>query len=170
MLKFAVLTLVAAVSAVGAAQAVVALDPERGASALVATALRDAPAPAASGSPAAIAKGRDGHYWAEAEVNGRQIRFLVDTGASAVALTLNDARRLGIQTDQLDYSQTVLTAAGQTRAAAVQLGAVSIAGARVEDVDALVIAEGLDTSLLGMSYLGRLSRFEATPTTLVLRP
>lgn len=170
MLKFAVLTLVAAVSAVGAAQAVVALDPERGASALVATALRDAPTPAASGSPAAIAKGRDGHYWAEAEVNGRQVRFLVDTGASAVALTLNDARRLGIQTDQLDYSQTVLTAAGQTRAAAVQLGAVSIAGARVEDVDALVIAEGLDTSLLGMSYLGRLSRFEATPTTLVLRP
>ncbi|MEW6019002.1 MAG: TIGR02281 family clan AA aspartic protease [Pseudomonadota bacterium] len=170
MLKFAVLTLVAAVSAVGAAQAVVALDPERGASALVATALRDAPAPEASGSPAAIAKGRDGHYWAEAEVNGRQVRFLVDTGASAVALTLNDARRLGIQTDQLDYSQTVLTAAGQTRAAAVQLGAVSIAGARVEDVDALVIAEGLDTSLLGMSYLGRLSRFEATPTTLVLRP
>lgn len=170
MIKFAVLTLVAAISAVGAAQAVVALDPAHGASALVATALGDTPAAPASGEPAAIAKARDGHYWAEADVNGRQVRFLVDTGASAVALTLADAKRLGFDTDTLDYRQTVVTASGQTRAAAVRLGAISVAGARVDDVEALVIAEGLDASLLGMSYLGRLSRFEATPTSLVLRP
>ena len=170
MIRFAVLSLVAAVSAVGAAQAVVALDPARGATALVAPVFREAAAAPASGQPAMVTKARDGHYWAHADVNGRQVRFLVDTGASAVALTLADARRLGIDVEQLDYRHAVLTASGQARAASVQLGAVSVAGARVENVDALVIPEGLDASLLGMSYLGRLSRFEATPTTLVLRP
>ena len=95
MLKFAMLTLVAAVSAVGAAQTVVALDPARGASALVAT-LREAPAPALRpAEAAAIAKASDGHYWAQGDVNGASVRFLVDTGASAVALTPADAERLG---------------------------------------------------------------------------
>jgi aspartyl protease family protein len=52
----------------------------------------------------------------------------------------------------------------------VKLKRVSVAGATVADVDALVIEDGLDTSLLGMTYLGRLSRFEATRTALILRP
>jgi aspartyl protease family protein len=52
----------------------------------------------------------------------------------------------------------------------VHLASVSIAGARVRDVDALVIEKGLENSLLGMSYLGRLSRFEATPNSLILHP
>jgi aspartyl protease family protein len=115
-------------------------------------------------------KAADGHYWAQANVNGRWIRFLVDTGASAVALTAADARRLGVDLDGLDYSRPVMTASGQTRAAQIRLDNVTVAGARVEDVDALVVREGLSTSLLGMTYLGRLSRFEATRTALILRP
>ncbi|MDO8899930.1 MAG: TIGR02281 family clan AA aspartic protease [Phenylobacterium sp.] len=169
MLKFAMLTLVAAVSAVGAAQTVVALDPSRGASALVAT-LREAPPPMAVGQSAAISKASDGHYWAEADVNGARVRFLVDTGATAVALTLEDAQRLGFDPAKLDYRQKVMTASGEARAAVVKLSAISVAGARVADVDALVIEKGLETSLLGMSYLGRLTRFEATRTSLILRP
>lgn len=169
MFKFALMTLVAAVSAVGAAQTVVALDPSRGASALVAT-LREAPPPAAAGQAAAISKASDGHYWAEADVNGARVRFLVDTGATAVALTLQDAQRLGFNPNELDYRQKVMTASGEARAAVVQLAAVSVAGARVDNVDALVIEKGLESSLLGMSYLGRLTRFEATRTSLILRP
>ncbi len=169
MLKFAMLTLVAAVSAVGAAQTVMALDPSRGASALVAT-LRHTPPPAELGRAAAISKASDGHYWADAEVNGARVRFLVDTGATAVALTLDDARRLGFDPAQLEYRQKVITASGEARAAVVQLAAVSVAGAQVTNVEAMVIETGLDTSLLGMSYLGRLSKFEATPTSMILRP
>jgi aspartyl protease family protein len=169
MFKFALMTLVAAVSAVGAAQTVVALDPARGASALVAT-LRDGPAPASAGQATAISKASDGHYWAEGDVNGARVRFLVDTGATAVALTLEDAQRLGFEPDDLDYRQKVMTASGEARAAVVQLAAVSVAGARVTNVDALVIERGLESSLLGMSYLGRLTRFEATRTSLILRP
>jgi len=170
MLKLAVLALVGAVSAVGAAQAVATLQPDHGTPALIAAAARIAPAPEASGAPASIAKASDGHYWAEADVNGARVRFLVDTGASAVALTAADAQRLGFEPERLNYAYSVMTANGQAKAASIKLAMVSVAGASVADVDALVIDKGLDTSLLGMTYLGRLSRFEATRTALILRP
>jgi aspartyl protease family protein len=133
-------------------------------------------APLASGettpgeSPATIRKSSDGHYWADGEVNGATVRFLVDTGATAVALTPDDARRLGFTPANLTYGYKVVTAGGQARAASVKLASVTVAGARLENVDALVIEKGLDTSLLGMTYLGRLSSFQATRQALVLQP
>jgi aspartyl protease family protein len=118
---------------------------------------------------AAVRKAADGHYWAEARVQGRHVRFLVDTGASTVALTAADAKRLGIVMNALSFDVPVSTASGQAMAARVTLDDVSVAGARVEDVDAVVMREGLEVSLLGMTYLGRLSRFEATGDSLILR-
>ena len=126
-------------------------------------------APAAS-QAAQISKASDGHYWAQANVNGHWVKFLVDTGASAVALTGVDAQRLGVDLAGLEYDRPVTTASGQTMAAQIRLDHVTVAGARVDAVDALVVRSGLSTSLLGMSYLGRLSRFEATKTALILRP
>jgi aspartyl protease family protein len=125
---------------------------------------------AASGQPARIARSADGHYWAEADIDGRAIRVLVDTGASVVALTRQDALRLGLRLTPADFTQTVETASGPVKAAAVELDHVAVAGARVNKVRALVVEEGLPHSLLGMSYLGRLSAFEARPTGLTLRP
>lgn len=127
-------------------------------------------APAPSGEVAALAKAADGHFWAEATVNGKRVRFLVDTGATTVALTAADARRLGLDLGSLDFDRPVATAGGETRAALVELDYVSVAGARVDRVEALVLEKGLPSSLLGMSYLGRLSRIEATRTALILRP
>lgn len=127
-------------------------------------------APAASGPDAELVKAADGHYWADALVNGEIVHVLVDTGATAVALTPDDARRLGMEPTSLTYAYQVSTASGVARAAQVHLDRVSVAGAEVDNVDALVVEKGLPTSLLGMSYLGRLSRFEATPSTLILRP
>jgi aspartyl protease family protein len=139
------------------------------------------PLPAADGpaTPAAttgaVRKAPDGHFWAEAQVTGAgaaasHVKFLVDTGATIVALTPDDARRLGMHPEDLDYGLAVRTAAGETLAARVQLASVSVAGARIEDVEAVVVRQGLENSLLGMSYLGRLSRFEATQSALILRP
>lgn len=127
-------------------------------------------APTGSGQPAQIARAADGHYWAEADIDGRAIRVLVDTGASLVALTREDALRLGLSLKGSDFTRTVETASGPVKAAAVELSHVAVAGARVENVSALVIEAGLPHSLLGMSYLGRLSAFEARPTGLTLRP
>ncbi|MDX9996433.1 MAG: TIGR02281 family clan AA aspartic protease [Phenylobacterium sp.] len=172
MLRFALLAAVSAFSAVAAAQAVSHFEAREAAAPRAAVAkvqpLTDGAE--ASGQAASIAKAADGHFWAEADVDGRRVRFLVDTGASAVALTVEDARRLGLDPTTLIYEYSVQTASGQARAAQVRLGSVAIAGARVNDVEAFVIEHGLETSLLGMTYLGRLSRFEATRSSLILRP
>ena len=128
-----------------------------------------APAPAAGG-PAQVLKAADGHYWADADIDGRAVRVMVDTGASVVALTRADAARLGLSLTDADFSSTVVTASGPVRAAPVELRAVAVAGARVDAVEALVVEDGLPHSLLGMSYLGRLSSFSATPSALTLRP
>lgn len=117
-----------------------------------------------------VVRAADGHYWAQAEIDGRAVRVLVDTGASVVALTREDALRLGMKLGPEDFRSTVNTASGAAPAARVRLRSVSVAGARVDDVEALVVEKGLTQSLLGMSYLGRLSGFEATPAALTLRP
>ena len=124
----------------------------------------------ASGAAGQVLKGADGHYWAEAVVDGHAVHMLVDTGASVVALTREDAVRLGLALKPADFTGTVITASGPVRAAPVELAAVSVAGARVDRVEALVVEHGLGQSLLGMSYLGRLSAFQATPAGLTLRP
>ena len=176
MLKHLAILAVAVLSAIGAAQGLKAFVGPRAVAAGQAQAQTIDPLPPAptldepAPQAAQISKSADGHYWAQANVNGRWVKFLVDTGASAVALTGADAQRLGIDLESLDFARPVTTANGQTMAAQVRLARVTVAGARVDDVDALVVREGLPTSLLGMTYLGRLSRFEATRTALILRP
>ena len=169
MLKYAIIAIVAAISAVATARMVSAFEPGPPRPAPQAEVAISAPPPPSS-SPASISKAADGHYWAEADVGGHEVRFLVDTGASAVALTADDARRLGIEPGGLDYRYRVSTANGEAHAARVNLASIAVAGARVDNVEAFVIDHGLETSLLGMTYLGRLSAFEATPQALILRP
>jgi aspartyl protease family protein len=173
LLKLASVAVIAAAPAVGAAGAVVVMSPKPAAlraARAEAPFVTDVQAPTGQRASKAILKSSDGHFWAEGEVNGRTVRFLVDTGATAVALTPEDAQRLGIDPAELHYGFKVVTAGGQIRAASVRLASITVAGARLDNVDALVIEKGLDTSLLGMTYLGRLSRFEATRGALVLQP
>ncbi|MGA9657659.1 MAG: TIGR02281 family clan AA aspartic protease [Asticcacaulis sp.] len=118
----------------------------------------------------AIPKARDGHFWANAVVNSKAVHFLVDTGATVVVLTPEDALRLGYDESGLVYDREVSTANGKTLAATVTLSSVGVGQSTVKNVDALVLKDGLTTSLLGMSYLGRLSRIEATPSSLILHP
>lgn len=142
---------------------------------IVEAAVAATPGPEAASSPRRagayqVMRSHDGHYWAEAVIDRRAVRLLVDTGASVVALTREDARRLGLDLKPQDFSSTVNTASGPGRAARLTLASVSIGGTRVERVEAMVVEKGLTQSLLGMSYLGRLSGFEATPQGLTLRP
>ncbi len=125
--------------------------------------------PGGNGGAVALRKAADGHFWADGRVGKAHVRFMVDTGASTVALTALDARRAGLDLKALRYVVPVSTASGQVMAAPVTLKSVSIGGLKVNNVRALVMREGLGTSLLGMSYLGRLSRFEASRNQLILR-
>lgn len=123
-----------------------------------------------NGSVVSIPKNpRDGQYWAEARVNSGYVRFLVDTGASAVALTLEDARKAGLRERDMVFNVPVATAGGTNYAARVQIDSISVGGITLRDINSLVIKDGLNTSLLGMTYLGQLQKVEATPSALILR-
>lgn len=115
-----------------------------------------------------LAKGDDGHFYADAEVNGASLRMLADTGASVVVLSAEDAERAGIDVDQLEFNAVFATANGPGRAARVTLDEVRIGGIVRRDVAAAVIREKLNRSLLGMSFFETLSKFAIASDELVL--
>ena len=114
--------------------------------------------------------GDDGHFWVRAVVDGVTMDFLVDTGASDVALTRSDARRLGFDLDALAYIQPYTTANGVVYGAPVILGEVVVGPIRLTDVAASVNQAPMGgPSLLGMSFLGRLGAYEVRNGSLTLR-
>jgi aspartyl protease family protein len=116
-----------------------------------------------------ISPSGNGHFQVEGRVDGRRMDFMVDTGASVIALTERDAAMLGIHPAESDYVATVRTANGVARAAPVMLDRVEIDDLEVRDVAAMVMPEGaLSDNLLGLSFLSRLHRFEYSDGKLVL--
>jgi len=112
---------------------------------------------------------RGGHYSTEAQINGRTLGVMVDTGASLVILRYEDARFLGLVYGSDRFDVSVQTANGTAKAFRVRLYNVRLGSISLDDVDALVMEEGLlNTNLLGMSFLRRLSRYEVRGDTLVL--
>jgi aspartyl protease family protein len=126
--------------------------------------------PATSDSRAVvISPGNNGHFQVEGRVDGRRMDFMVDTGASVIALTERDAAALGIHPAERDYVATVKTANGNVQAAPVKLDMVEIDDIVVRDVAAIVLPDSaLSDNLLGLSFLQRLHRFEYSDGKLVL--
>jgi aspartyl protease family protein len=112
---------------------------------------------------------RLGHFQVEGSVDGRRVDFMVDTGASVVALRERDAGRLGIFPTPRDYTGRSSTANGIVKVAPVRLSSLEVNGIRIYDVNAVVIPdESLSTNLLGMSFLSRVRRFEMANGRLVM--
>lgn len=110
-----------------------------------------------------------GHYVADARINGRAVTAMIDTGASVVALSDGTARRLGIFPLRSAYTEPVATANGVVSAAPVTLSDIRIGAVTVRNVEALVLpAEVLEVDLLGMSFLGRLRKFETSAGQMLL--
>ncbi len=112
---------------------------------------------------------RNGHFLVEAAVNGVDVLFLVDTGASKLTLTPRDAARVGLRPTRRDFTEAYRTANGIVRGAPVVLREVRIGQLAVEDVEATVNEGPLHVSLLGMSFLRRLDGYEVRGGRLVLR-
>ncbi len=111
----------------------------------------------------------DGHYYLIAQVNGEAIHFVVDTGATDIVLTKDDARLAGLDPDKLAFTGSALTANGEVTTASVRLDTVEIGPIRDTGVHAVVNGGELDQSLLGMSYLQRYSSVEISGGKLILR-
>lgn len=99
----------------------------------------------------------DGHFYADATVASYRARFLVDTGASIVALTGADAEAMGLDWSEDDLRPIGRGASGTVYGVPVRLDRVELGGFEATDVDAAIIPQGLDVSLLGQSFLSRVS-------------
>lgn len=105
-----------------------------------------------------IAQGRGGHYWVAGSINSQSVQFLVDTGATSVAINEIQARRLGIDYRIAGKQIVVSTASGTAKAWRVQLNNVKVGTIDVLGVEAVVVEGGSPTdALLGMSFLNRVS-------------
>ena len=120
------------------------------------------------GGELALERGPGGHFHANASVNGATIPFIVDTGASTVALTVDSARSTGLYVDPADFTVVGTGASGETRGKRVTLDRLEIAGRTVEHVDGVVL-EGLEVNLLGQSVLSKLAGVEMRGDHMVLR-
>lgn len=102
----------------------------------------------------------DGHYYLTLALNGENIRFVVDTGATDMVLTRKDADRAGIDPDKLVFLGTAFTANGQVRTAPVRINTVRLGHITDTDVRASVNGGDMEGSLLGMGYLEKWGRIE----------
>ncbi len=117
-----------------------------------------------------LKSGPNGHYVVTASINGSDVRVIVDTGASAVALSYDDAQLAGLRPGSLTYDVPIQTANGTGMAARVTLREVEIDNVRVSDVEGLVLKDGaLNHTLLGMSFLSKLRSFQVENGKLILK-
>ena len=125
--------------------------------------------PTYAGRVAQLQAGDDGHFRTKARLNGRPVDVLVDTGATYLSMSESTARRLGLQIRSDAYRYKAQTANGETSVALDKLDRVQIGQVEVRDVEVMVSkGELMPTTLLGMSFLGKLKRFEVEQGTLNL--
>jgi aspartyl protease family protein len=116
-----------------------------------------------------VARAANGDFDVTAQINGASVAMVLDTGASSVVLTREDAKAAGLPLEILSYTANIDTANGRARAAPVKLDRIAIGGLVERSVEALVAQPGqLKTSLLGMSFLNRLQSFEVRGDRLLL--
>jgi aspartyl protease family protein len=117
-----------------------------------------------------VARTSAGDFAIAAQINGARAHLVLDTGASSVVLTQDDAKAAGLPLDLLNYTVSIDTANGRARAAPVTLDRVAIGGLEERSVEALVAQPGqLRTSLLGMSFLNRLQSWQVNGDRLILK-
>jgi aspartyl protease family protein len=116
-----------------------------------------------------VARDGRGHFRIDGRIDGQRIGFMIDTGASVIALNERSAAQIGVRPTRNDYTALVTTANGKIKAARTRLAMVDVGGLIVRDVDAMVLPdEALSENLLGLSFLSKLKRFEYANGQMVL--
>lgn len=110
----------------------------------------------------------DGHFYLDLEVNQEHVEFVIDTGATDVVLSMQDAAKLGLNTDTLAFTNIARTANGEVKTAPAVLERIEVGGIIDFDVPVVVNGGEMDASLLGMRYLQRFDRIEISDGMMVL--
>ena len=123
-----------------------------------------------TGGTASVSRQWDGHFRAATHVNGRPVEMLVDTGASLVLLTYEDAAAAGLDMAALDFNAPILTANGRSHVATIDLDSVMVGSVGATNIRGAVAQPGqLHASLLGMSFLGAIEEAAIRKDRLILR-
>lgn len=168
-------SLVVSVLAIGALVAFVAPHGEKIAPPTPVEADRAAPAhlavataPASFGGEMELKREADGHFYATVEVGGGDYRMLVDTGATVVALTGDDARDMGLDWDPNALAPVARGASGPVMGVPVTIDAMTIGDFEARNVQAVIVPEGLGVSLLGQSFLSHIPKVDISADKLTL--
>jgi len=122
-----------------------------------------------SGGEVRLGRSGDSHFYADTEIDGTNIRMMVDSGASIIALTRRDAEAIGIDVDGLPVTGTARTAGGDVPMRTVMLDSVEVDGIEVRRVEAAVVDADMGVSLLGQSFLSKLDAVNVEGDTMTLR-
>jgi aspartyl protease family protein len=126
------------------------------------------PAIATTALEITLERNSDRHFYADAEVNGKQVRFLVDTGASEIALTEDDAKKVGIEVDPSKYELIGQGASGIVRGQYVDVDQIDLGGIRESNAKAVVV-QGANISLLGQPFLENVEEIVIRKGEMLLR-
>jgi aspartyl protease family protein len=124
---------------------------------------------AEAGGELRIRRSEDGHFWADAEVNGRSVRFLIDSGATMTGLSADTARRVGVVPGG-GFPVLVNTANGTIRAQRARIERLKVGTIEREDFGVYVAEAFGDTNVLGMNFLSSLNGWSVEGAWLVMRP
>ena len=116
-----------------------------------------------------VTRGKNGHFFINGRANGKLIRFMVDTGATRIMLSPGGASQIGIDPDDLNFTQRYLTANGIGLGAPYTLKSFSIGPLEFKNVEVSINKAEMSNSLLGMSFLEKLQSFEFRSDKLYLR-
>lgn len=112
---------------------------------------------------------QDGHFYLNVKINNREVRFMIDTGASDIVLSRNDAIKIGINLGELNFNRIYQTANGKSFGALVKLEEIDISGIKFFDINAAVNNGEMSVSLMGMDFLRRFNKYEFYQDKLILK-
>ena len=116
-----------------------------------------------------LTRSQNGHFFADLDVNGQTIHFLVDTGTSSIALSAADARTLGFTWTEQDLKPVGRGVSGPVNGKLVKLHHMQLGGKEAWDMEAAIIPDGLEVSLLGQSFLSQIGSVKMSGDQMVLR-
>jgi aspartyl protease family protein len=111
---------------------------------------------------------KDGHFYLNVKINNKEVRFMIDTGASDIVLSKNDAKKIAINLDNLNFNRIYQTANGKSFGASIKLDEIEISKVKFFDVNASVNSGEMSVSLMGMDFLRRFKRYEFYQDKLIL--
>jgi aspartyl protease family protein len=124
---------------------------------------------AVTGRKVVLRADENGHFVGEFKLNGRRVTAMVDTGATLVAMNRSTARSIGISLAASDFKYQINTANGATRAASAVIASIDVGRIRLENVEGVVLEDvALSQTLIGMSFLRRLDKYQVEDGALLL--